>query len=229
MITDLRNRLNRPIVTVTMNTVLDRTLNVKNFRAGGTYLVESSETFAGGKGANVSRALRAFGIDSTAIGILAEVGSDVYINLLDSGGISHDFLKTSGFMRTNVTIVSDSSRKETHLREKGPVISRSMFAKFEKKIRTRYKKGIILVFSGSLPDGLPDDTYSSLISGARSAGADVFFDASGPPLKKGVEAVPFFIKPNTKEVEEALGFSPDMPANLYKAVKTFHGMGIKRS
>jgi len=72
MIGNIRNRLKKSIVTVTMNPVLDRTLNVKNFRAGGTFQVDRSESFAGGKGVNVSRALRAFGIDSTATGMLAD-------------------------------------------------------------------------------------------------------------------------------------------------------------
>ncbi len=211
MIGDIRNRLNISIVTVTMNPVVDRTLKVKDFRAGGTFQVDRSESFAGGKGVNVSRALRAFGIDSTATGMLAEGGCDVYKYLLDNGEIAHDFLSISGFLRTNVTIVSDSSPKETHLREKGPVISRSMIREFEKKIRSLYKEGVIFVFSGSLPAGLPGETYSSLINEAKSAGALVFFDASGPAFIEGIKAVPLFIKPNAREVEDVLGFFPEPP------------------
>ena len=227
MIGNIRNRLKKSIVTVTMNPVLDRTLNVKNFRAGGTFQVDSSESFAGGKGVNVSRALRAFGIDSTATGMLADGGSDVYKNLLDTGEIAHDFFSINGFMRTNVTIVSDNNGKETHLREKGPVIHSSMFKEFEGNIRSMYKKDAIFVFSGSLPDGMPDKTYPSLINEARSAGAKVFFDASGRSFKEGIKAVPLFIKPNAREVEEALGFYPDLRSDLFKAVQAFHSMGIK--
>jgi 1-phosphofructokinase family hexose kinase len=227
MIGDICNRLNKSIVTVTMNPVLDRTLKVKNFRAGGTFQVDRSESFAGGKGVNVSRALRAFGIDSTATGMLADGGSDVYKNLLDTGEIAHDFLSISGFLRTNVTIVSDSSGKETHLREKGPVISRSMLRGFEEKIRPLYKEDVIFVISGSLPDGLHDKTYSFIINEARSAGADAFFDASGPSFKEGIKAAPLFIKPNAREVEEALGFYPELRDDFLKSVRAFHSMGIK--
>jgi 1-phosphofructokinase len=248
MILNIHNKPHTAILTVTLNPVLDRTLNVKDFKAGGTFKVDRSELFAGGKGVNVSRALRAFGVDSTAAGIITSGGSDVYINLLEKGAIKHDFLRIEGFLRTNVTIVSDSRLRETHLRERGPLIDMALLGEFEKKIRSLFKKCMFVVLSGSLPEGLPEETYSKLISEAKSAGAEVFFDASGQPFKKGIQEAPLFIKPNASEVEDALGFHPEPPGsstgsasaltaqppgspghtkNLLKAVKIFHGRGIK--
>jgi 1-phosphofructokinase family hexose kinase len=247
----IQNNLNSPILTVTLNPVLDRTLNIKGFKAGGTFKADRSDTFAGGKGVNVSRALRAFGVDSTATGIIAAGGSDMYIALLEKDYIKHDFLKIDGFLRTNVTIVSGSGRKETHIRERGPSISAELLEEFENKIRSFTKKGMFIVFSGSLPEGLPDKTYSKLINEAKSAGAGVFFDASGLPFKRGIKEAPLFIKPNAAEVKDALGFRPEPPVrpshplfsgnqdvqpgpsgltapnkNLLKAVSIFHSRGI---
>lgn len=221
------NKHKRTIVTLTLNPVLDRTLWVKDFRAARTYLVDKSESFAGGKGVNVSRALLTFGINSIATGILARGGNDVYISLLYKEGISHDFLHTAGFLRTNVTIISNNSGGETHLREKGPVIDTRVLREFEEKIKGFHKKNTFFVFSGSLPAGLPEKTYFRLINTVKSAGVDVFLDASGNPLKEGLKTKPLFIKPNAHEVEDTLGFFPRSPGDFTKAVCTFHSMGIK--
>lgn len=46
------------ILTVTLNPCIDRTLTVFNFREGGTTPVSATRTEIGGKGLNVSRALK---------------------------------------------------------------------------------------------------------------------------------------------------------------------------
>ncbi len=227
MIEKILNKLKYNIVTVTLNPVLDRTLRVKNFITGKTHIVDKSESFAGGKGVNVSRALLTFGINSTATGILARGGSDLYLSLLNKSTISHDFLHTDGFLRTNVTIISNNIGKETHLREKGPAINQSVLLEFEEKLKGFAKKNTLIVFSGSLPAGLPQNTYRMLINIIKSAGAEAFLDASGNPLKEGLKAGPLFIKPNSHEVEDALGFFPGSPDDFSKAVRIFHSMDIK--
>lgn len=227
MIEKIRNSLKYNIVTVTLNPVLDRTLRVKDFITGKTHIVDQSESYAGGKGVNVSRALIAFGIHSVATGILARGGSDLYLSLLNKDSISHDFLHTGGFLRTNVTIISNHIGKETHLREKGPATNQSALQEFEKKLKGLVKKNTLFVFSGSLPAGLPQNAYRILINTVKSAGAEAFLDASGNPLREGLKAKPLFIKPNNHEVEDALGFFPESPDDLKKAVRIFHSMGIK--
>jgi 1-phosphofructokinase len=227
MLPKLTNKLGRKLITVTLNPVLDRTLWVPNFTPGGTFLVDRSEDVAGGKGVNVSRALKHFGIDSVATGIMAEAGSEPYIRLLQKGGIAHDFVPAQGNLRINITVISDSKKGETHLRDRGPEVTESTLDALEEKLRNLKEKSSLFVLSGSIPHGLPDHTYYRLITTMSRWGCDVFFDASGGPLKKGITARPFFIKPNVHEVEEVLGFFPDSQEELVKAVNSFSGMGIK--
>ncbi len=55
---ELKDKLKHRIITVTLCPNFDRTLWLKNFKAGGTFLADDSKTIAAGKGVNVSRALR---------------------------------------------------------------------------------------------------------------------------------------------------------------------------
>jgi len=233
------------IITVTLNPVFDRTLWIENFNVGKTFLAERSETYAGGKGVNVSRALLNFGIRTTATGIIGNNGKEGYFNLLDADGIDHDFYITGGAVRTNITIVSPETGRETHLREKGPLIHESSLNEFTEKLlglKGKYNNpagikfdgdntaslSVLFVFAGSLPNGLSKHTYRKLIDAVKGWNCTAVLDASGETFKEGVLAAPFFIKPNAREVEDALGFLPSSNMEFIKAVETFHDEGIER-
>ncbi|MGQ9616151.1 MAG: 1-phosphofructokinase family hexose kinase [Spirochaetota bacterium] len=240
---------NRPlIITVTLNPVLDRTLWVKNFRAGETFIAYRSENFAGGKGVNVSRALLKFRVPSIATGIIPKRGNEIYIELLKRDGILHNFYFTEGFLRTNITIVSSGNKQETHIRVKGPSISESTLKGFMKKLNMLFEKNFLVdnknldsdkkrsestpnpicILSGSIPQGLGDDTYSKLIHHLKEKGTLVFLDSSGEAFKRGIAEKPYFIKPNLEEVRDALGFLPDSDADIRKAFDLLHRIGIEQ-
>jgi len=218
------------VVTVTLNPVLDRTLWVENFQTGKTLLALRSETFAGGKGVNVSRALNNLKVKSKATGLLANQGSDFYTAILDKEGIKHHFLSVEGCLRINTTIISDKAACETHLREKGHLLATDTLNSFRQWIKQFVDNNTdnkpVVVFSGSLPLGLPPDTYTTLIHDTKIKGAWPVLDTSGEALAQGLKAKPCLIKPNTSEVKEVCGFSPENNQQLIKAVNTFHSMGI---
>ena len=49
------------IITVTLNTAIDKTLSVPNFRLGRRHRTVEQTTMPGGKGVNVARVLKALG------------------------------------------------------------------------------------------------------------------------------------------------------------------------
>jgi len=236
-----------PVVTVTLNPSIDRTLWVRDFTVGKTFLAERSEEFAGGKGVNTARALLRMGVHSMATGILGHEGSHLYMNILERDGIDHRFLLSEGRVRTNVTIISGFGGPETHIRDRGSVLSEVAYGLFTQRleevlsavvppeierppnIRDRGKgqqQSPMVVLSGSLPLGFEPDTYARLIDLISASGARAFLDASGEPLRKGLKSGPFFVKPNRYEVEEALGFLPSTEADYTRAIKSFHEAGV---
>jgi 1-phosphofructokinase family hexose kinase len=223
----LTNILGVKVITVTLNPVLDKSLWVKGFKAGGTFQVERSENVAGGKGVNVSRALRTMGFDSIATGFMAEVGSAPYLQLMSRDRLVSDFLLTSGTLRMNITVISEGQKSETHLRERGPVLHPSFLPELEKKLKKLFSEGALFVCAGSLPGGLLPDSYARIIQKVVSWGGRAFLDTSGPPLLEGLKAGPFFIKPNAHEVKEAVGFYPETREDLLQSIERFHGMGIE--
>ena len=78
------------ILTVTLNPCIDRTLTVSNFREGGTTPVSATRTEIGGKGLNVSRALKNLGAPTLCLGFSHEKGGSDIKTTLDEVSISYD-------------------------------------------------------------------------------------------------------------------------------------------
>jgi len=75
-----------------------------------------------------------------------------------------------------------------------------------------------ITLSGSLPPGVPADFYADLIEIARKENILTFLDTSGDALRKGVEAGPFFIKPNETEAKSLLGIDLNDTFDFAQAV-----------
>ena len=64
-----REATRRMIVTVTLNTAIDKTLSVPNFRLGRRHRTVEQTTMPGGKGVNVARVLKTLGAPVIATGL----------------------------------------------------------------------------------------------------------------------------------------------------------------
>ena len=60
------------IVTVTLNTAIDKTLSVPNFHLGRRHRTVEQTTMPGGKGVNVARVLKALGRRTAGRHLLAK-------------------------------------------------------------------------------------------------------------------------------------------------------------
>ena len=220
---------NKKIITVTLNPVIDRTLWVKNFTVGKTIKTDRVNVLAAGKGVNVSRALKILGISSIATGILPNDGSDYYLSLLKRESINSDFFiaKIREPVRTNITILSNTTKNETHLREKGPNLNIDIFNQFKIKLKKLAQGADSVILSGSIPLGLPDESYKELIDIINPVCKISALDSSGLSLKHGIRALPRLIKPNEVECKEVLGYLPQDKKSIIRAIGDFYKIGIE--
>ncbi|TES90600.1 MAG: 1-phosphofructokinase [Candidatus Cloacimonadota bacterium] len=193
------------IYTLTLNPALDRTLIVEHLKFEDANRVKKELRFAGGKGIDVSRVLNELGHESIALGFVGGYdGMELEGRLLNEG-INCDFVKIAEETRINVFIEKERGGKRTSLHAKGPRISPSELAVLYNKVKNLQPSPSWFVMSGSLPPGLSDNIYAQFIHLMRDRGVKVFLDSDGIPLKKGIEAVPFAIKPNLFELERLKG------------------------
>lgn len=195
------------ILTVTLNPSVDHALFVDSVKLGDTNRVRRTERDAGGKGVNVARVAAELGADVIASGFLGG-GPGAYVReVLDRQGVKNDFVLVHGETRVNFSVEDDSDSPPTTFNEPGPQVSEADFSDLLAKVQVHARIASWVTLGGSLPPGLPPDTFRRLIRTLADCRCRVVLDADGEPMKLGLEARPHFIKPNSKEVERLLGSS----------------------
>ena len=193
------------IYTVTLNPAMDKTLTVSGFEAGKVNRVKKVRTDPGGKGINVSKMLAVLNVESCAMGFLAGTTGDALEAEVKALGIRTDFIRVPGQTRTNTKITDPDSGLTTDINEPGPKLRGEHLDALRDKLEKTVRGGDTVVFSGSLPEGVPTDYYARLIPICRNRGVRTYLDTSGEALREGLKERPYMIKPNREELGELVG------------------------
>jgi len=174
------------ILTVTLNPAIDLTYHVGELKPGETHRVSRVDERLGGKGVNVASVLAQLGVPTISTGLLRD-GPPTFFPIAGA---------------TRRTVVVTDGRDATAFWEPGPIVTKQEWEGFTAHFSLLLKQSRVVVLSGSLPRGLPDDAYASLIRLCRAAGAASILDTSGTALRHGVAAGPDVVKPNAAEIGE---------------------------
>lgn len=213
------------IATVTMNPALDKAMSVPGFCAGKTNRGRIERIEPGGKGINVAQAVKQLGYPVVACGFLAGSNGRHIADDLARRGIPADFVQVAGETRVNLKILDPVSGVETEINEPGFPVDEAALRQLERKIELLARRCTVMVFSGSLPPGAPDDCYAAFIRIAKTGGAKTILDTNGEALRKGLAALPDLIKPNQAELEELSGGPVGSEAELIGRARQLLGWG----
>ena len=195
------------IVTVTLTPALDKTVIIPNFRTDEVNRIQSLRLDPGGKGINVSKGLRALGMDSLATGILGGDTGRYIENSLHDLGIACDFAWTGNDTRTNLKVIDPVLHTNTDINEAGMPVSDEVLETVYRKIDTATQPGDIVVFAGKAPSGAPDTVFADWIKRLKKKDVQVYLDADGELLIEGAKVKPALIKPNDLELSRLMGRS----------------------
>lgn len=195
------------IITLTANPAVDQTVFVRQFAVGEVNRFREPHLDPAGKGINASRMAHRLGWPTIAFGFLAgEIGL-IARRALDAEGVPHHFVDVPGQTRLNTTIVDEASGQATSLYGPGPAVGERHLATLSGLLEFWLPASRVLVLAGSLPPGVPDELYATLIVLAQAQGVKTILDTDGEPLRRGMEAGPDLVKPNRAEAERLLGRS----------------------
>ncbi|MCM3081698.1 1-phosphofructokinase family hexose kinase [Brevibacillus invocatus] len=216
------------LVTVTLNAAVDKTYLLPRFQLGEVHRARTVQTQAGGKGINVARVAKRLGMEQViATGFVAGANGRYIRHGCELEGIQPDFMETPGESRTCLAFVDEASGSVTEVLEQGAVVSEEAFEQLKPKLERLARSASCVVLSGSLPGGLPSDTYRTLIQLVRDAGSLPVLDTSGEGLRIGLEGRPYAIKPNREEAEVLLGYRLESDLEKRQAVIDLISMGAE--
>jgi len=201
------------ILTVTLNPAIDVIIRKRKMIS------------AGGKGINVARALKALGIPVMATGVWGGKTAVDMKQLLGHESLRADFVRILGETRTNVTDLSSGSIKRTI--ERGPEVTAAEMERFKLAYQRLLKKLSIVVLSGRNAYKVDDRIYAQLIRLAKKERVPCVLDSHGLPFRVGIQACPWVIKPNLKELEELLQERCRGKRKMKQAIEYLHDQGIK--
>ncbi len=208
------------IVTLTLNTAVDRTLFVPSFGMKRTMRASRVTVSMGGKATDASYVLGGLGIPSLALGFAAGLTGQRLERMLHEQGVQTDFTQVAGETRVNTVIVDEATSDQATITESTLQVTAADVERLCERYRQALRTASCLVLGGAVPEGVEPSLYTELIHIAKTDGVPVVFDASGAALQAGIEASPDFVKPNRDELAALLGRPVDTLADAFEGAQT---------
>jgi len=197
------------IVTITLNPSIDVTLWVDGLDSDKANRVQKELRQAGGKGVNVARVTGEFGLHTRCVVVAGQDNAAELQNYLDSEQLICEMLRVDGAVRENLTLRYDT--ETVKINRQGPTLYSKMGAVLPAWIAERIRPDSVVVFAGSMPNGLTVGQYADMMLAAKNAGALVAVDTTALKLRDYARVSPWLIKPNIHELAELANVPCDTP------------------
>lgn len=215
------------VLTVTLNPAVDKTCYINELLLGQVNRLQEVISIAGGKGVNVTKVLRQFDYPVTAMGFIGGYTGQLIQDRLTEMGAECHFTHIEQATRVSTNILADNGYV-TEVLEPGPAISEEEMRRFLSEYKRQLQRVRMVVLSGSIPKGVPENIYETLTDLAKEAGCKVFLDTSGEALKMGVKAVPYFLKPNKRELEYLVGRKLTGTEEIKEQIQVLLNNGVEK-
>lgn len=192
------------IITVNLNPAYDIYYRVPGFRQYKENLAESVSVFTGGKGMNVSRALKTNGIGSTAYLLLGRENSQAYTDGITADGIDARIFYAPGRIRENLTFLTDGI-PETRVSVNSFSASPTDLGKILQALSEECLPDTVIVCSGKFPKGISAGCAMDFVRELKKISQRVVLDSNTFSAEQVVSLSPWLIKPNDEEIETLCG------------------------
>ncbi len=194
------------ILCACLTPTIERNWITPNFGIGGFYRVEQEFVFASGKGINVARVIKELKGDVVSIGFIGGHNGQILQDLIEAERIQGHWTHISGESRQSITVYNPGSGNDaTSLCDYGPSISTEEWLHLTQDFYELAGNVKNICISGSIPPGIEKGQLSTVIKRLGQQRKNIWLDLSGQMLEVGVNAKPFAIKVNAREISELTG------------------------
>ncbi|MDD7058353.1 MAG: PfkB family carbohydrate kinase, partial [Erysipelotrichaceae bacterium] len=214
------------IYTITLNPAIDYFITLNE-----TLLVDevnrgSHEIYkAGGKGLNVSKILSVMNILSKAIAVLGGfTGQYIQDSFEEDPNIEMIPIPVDGMNRINMK--ANYGKKALCVNGSGPVANNCTVQFLLDEI-AKINADDIVIISGSVMHGFPDDFVTALAQAVHQRNAKVVIDMEQITMEQLKECRPYLIKPNLYEFQLLFENAEINESNIDEYLKKANEMGIE--
>ncbi|HEY8210951.1 MAG TPA: 1-phosphofructokinase family hexose kinase [Myxococcaceae bacterium] len=193
------------VLTLTLNPSIDVSTTTEKVRPEHKLRCSSALLDAGGGGINVSRVVRELGAMTLAIYPEGGITGSLLTQRLAARGIPSAAVSCRARTRVCFNASDTSAGHEYRFILPGVRLEPDELASCLDRVDAELTDADVLVASGSLPPGVPEDLYAQLTRRVRARGVKVVLDTSGPALRTALGSGLLLVKPSRREMAEAMG------------------------
>lgn len=216
------------ILIITLNPLLERRfyfhkINYEAVNRNGKVVFQ-----AGGKGINVSRQLKQFGIDSYNLFFSGGNDGKIYRDVIKQEGLQFSSVHINSETRQAAVVVSESDKKVLYFFSENPVITKSEVDEMKTRIQKMIINCEMVVVCGSSPSSIADEIVPFTISLANELDKVSIIDYYGSNLNDVINSAPTMLHNNFNEMEISLGVKLKSEQDIQDLFTLLYSKGIKR-
>ena len=218
------------IIPVALNPALDITLRVDGLSSEQINTVLKEDIDAAGKATNVSKVLRRFGVENTAVILAGRENADNYFRVLSSAPeedrISWKTVYTPGVIRENLHIILPDGALVT-VRREGFTAEKGAMDEIRRLLEESVDKNTLVMLCGRLPKGVGSREFRELCALIHQKGGEVVIDSNSVTLDDIIACRPWLIKPNLEELEQYTGRKYGSYDEMCAELKRLNSEGVE--
>jgi 6-phosphofructokinase 2 len=215
----------KDIVALAMNPSIDVSTSVKRVVPTHKLRCSAIRRDPGGGGINVARVLRRFDVDVAAVYPIGGSIGQLLRQLVDAEGICSLVIQIVEETRESFTVLEETSGQQFRFVLPGPRMTKWECRSCFDAVASLERRPSLVVASGSLPPGIPEDFYGQIARLAKEWRARCVLDTSGPALKAALSEGVYLVKPNLRELSELVGAELDNQNSWVEACRDLVAKG----
>ncbi|MCJ2184339.1 1-phosphofructokinase family hexose kinase [Novosphingobium sp. 1949] len=205
----------KSIATLTMNPTIDVSYDVAKVRHTHKMRTDNEWYAPGGGGINVARVFVRLGGNARCFYLSGGSTGPALDGLIDLHQLVRTRIAITGPTRIASAVLEHETGKEYRFTPAGPTVSEDEWTTCLDAL-AQTDAGIV-VLSGSLPPGVPDDFYARAMDRLAARGVELVLDSSGPALAHAItRGGLLLVKPSQGELQQYAGQPIDGHAAIAK-------------
>ncbi|TCP16515.1 1-phosphofructokinase [Nicoletella semolina] len=188
------------IATVTLNPALDLVGQLTKIEIGEVNSVKTLGLYPAGKGINVAKVLADLGCKLSVTGFLGQDNQSDFVHAFQQYSFNDHFYRVAGKTRINVKI-TETEAEVTDLNFSGFEVSSQDWDAFMLQSKALVDHVDLLAVCGSLPCGINLEQFTNWLKTLQQQGVKLVLDSSNVAFNHGIQANPYLVKPNKRELE----------------------------
>lgn len=213
------------ILTLTMNPAVDVSTRTAKVEPTHKLRCGPATVHPGGGGINVARVVQRLGGQVRAVFPAGGLNGDVLCRLLRAEAVPDECVPIAGETRESFSVHEEASGLDWRFVLPGPALDPGETQACLDRAAALAEDGGMVVASGSLPPGVPEDFYARLARPLAARGVRLVLDSSGPALAAALEAGVYLVKPSLRELHDLTGSPLDDTAQRLAACRDLIARG----